>query len=281
VNRSFLEKLDSKLEQRKLVLVASCLLHAACTGSPEGYLENLDSIAQAHSNWCDPPNPPDTYDFYPGTGSYPLGSAATYPWPGEDFENYTDGQTVECSSSRSSQSHLEVTSGCLVSKYVGTRRRGFTTASNFRVLAVGLNEGQRVKWQDQTNDARLNVLSWTSPGGGAASFQGVHLFARYRTENDLYVASLRKNGEVLIQKKLCGTYTALSRDVLRDANGTPRGEMTTGTWYRLRFSAIGNRLALSVDNVPQIQVTDGSFSWGTSGIRTDFADVYIDDWTVR
>jgi hypothetical protein len=55
----------------------------------------------------------------------------------------------------------------------------------------------------------------------------------------------------------------------------------TGTWYRLRFSAVGTTLTLYVDDVPQLQVTDGTFSWGTSGIRTDHATVYIDDWTVR
>jgi hypothetical protein len=139
-----------------------------------------------------------------------------------------------------------------------------------------------VKWQAQTNEARFDVQSFQEPSGSTSpSFQGVHLFARYRTENDLYVASLRKTGEVLIQRKLCGTYTQLARGVLRDAAGNARGEMAAGTWYRLAFSAVGSTLTLSIDGVRQLQVTDGTFSWGTSGIRTDFANVYVDDWTVR
>jgi hypothetical protein len=46
---------------------------------------------------CNPPNPPDTYDFYPGTG-YPSGSVATYPWQTpvgtgfEGFETYANGR---------------------------------------------------------------------------------------------------------------------------------------------------------------------------------------------
>ncbi len=273
--------MNHKLGLGKIVLVVSSLLPLACAISSEQDPEGVGHVLQAHSNWCEPSNPPGTYDFYPGTGAYPLGNAQTYPWPGEGFESYTDGQTIECSSSRAERSHLEVTSGCLLSKYAGTWRRGFTNTSNFRVLAVGLSGQQRVKWQSQTNEARFNVSNWQPLGDRETSFQGVHLFARYRTENDLYVASLRKSGEVLIQRKLCGTYAALDRDVLRDARGNPRGGMATGTWYRLRFSAVGTTLILYVDDVPQIQVTDGTFSWGTSGIRTDYASVYIDDWSVR
>jgi hypothetical protein len=167
-----------------------------------------------------------------------------------------------------------------MAKRVGVYRRGYVTTPNFRVLARGLSGDKQVKWQAQTAEARFNVASFQEPSGSSA-FQGVHLFARYRTENDLYVASLRKTGEVFIKKKLCGTYTVLARGVLRDAAGRERGPMATGTWYRLKFSAVGSTLTLSVDDVQQLQVTDTTFSWGTSGIRTDFVNVYIDDWTLR
>lgn len=263
-----------------LTILATCLAPLGCVAAADGEEDTADSVEQAHSSWCSPPNPADTYDFYPGTGAYPLGNVSSFPWPGEAFESYADGATVECSSGRAAQSHLEVTSGCLLAKRVGVYRRGFVTTPNFRVLARGLAGGKPVKWQAQTAEARFNVASFQEPTG-SSTFQGVHLFARYRTENDLYVASLRKTGEVLIQKKLCGTYTALARGVLRDAGGRTRGQMATGTWYRLKLAAVGSTLTLSVDDVQQLQVTDTTFSWGTSGIRTDFANVYIDDWTVR
>ena len=48
-------------------------------------------------------------------------------------------------------------------------------------------------------------------------------------------------------------------------------------WYTLTFAAIGNHLAFSIDGVPQLAVSDGTFSWGTAGIRTDYATVYLDD----
>jgi hypothetical protein len=54
---------------------------------------------------CNPPNPPGTYDFYPGTG-YPSGSVATYPWQTpsdtgfEAFETYANGSVIESSASK-------------------------------------------------------------------------------------------------------------------------------------------------------------------------------------
>jgi hypothetical protein len=39
-------------------------------------------------------------------------------------------------------------------------------------------------------------------------------------------------------------------------------------WYTLTFVAIGNHLEFSIDGVPQLAASDGTFSWGTAGIRT-------------
>jgi hypothetical protein len=229
---------------------------------------------------CNPPNPLGTYDFYPGTG-YPSGSVATYPWQTpsdtgfEAFETYANGSVIESSANKALQSHLEVTSGTLTSKYVGTAayRRAKTDDFNFRMLIQGLSSGKRVKWTDQAIEARFYVDAWQASDD---TWQGVHLFGRYRTEHDLYVASLRRDGSTYIKRKLCGTYTTIATGLLKDAGGATR-PFNARQWYTLTFSAVSNQLRFFVDDVEQLAVTDGTFSWGTMGMRTDYANVYFDD----
>jgi hypothetical protein len=226
-------------------------------------------------------NPPGTYAFYPGTGFYPSGSSEVYPWQTpvgtafEGFESYADGALIESSANKASQSHLEVTSGTIYATYIGPSRyrRAKTEDDNFRMLLQGLSNGLRVKWTDQAIESRFYIAAWHPTD---ESWQGVHLFVRYRTEDDLYVASLRHDGSVHIKKKQCGQYTPLKSELLRDHNGNPR-PFNLKQWYTLTFAAIGNHLEFSVDGVPQLSVTDGTFSWGTAGIRTDYATVYLDD----
>src|SRR5688572_24023931 len=179
--------------KRHLISIAGCTALAAC--GPDEDTVATDTTERAHSNWCDPPNPPDTYDFYPGTGTYTSGSAATYPWAGDDFESYADGETIECSSNKSLRTHLETTSGCLTAEHPApTYKRGYMV-DEARVLAQGLHGGtatsNRVKWTAQINELRFWVASTYAPGSGEPSTQGPSLFARYRTENDLYVATAR------------------------------------------------------------------------------------------
>lgn len=241
------------------------------------------TLAQTAQAACNPPNPPGTYEFYPGTGYYPSGTTTALPWQTpagngfEGFETYADGSIIESSANKSLQSHLEVTNGVLTSKHIGTAqyRRGKTDTYNFRMLLQGLSNGTRIKWSSQAVESRFYIDSWQVTD---ESWQGVHLFARYRTENDLYVASLRKDGSVYIKRKLCGLYDPLplAEGVLKDANGNPRS-FNTKQWYTLTFSAIGNQLKFYVDDVLQLSVQDGTFSWGTMGIRTDYANVYFDD----
>jgi hypothetical protein len=226
-------------------------------------------------------NPPDTYEFYPGTGFYPSGSSEFYPWQTpvdnafEGFESYANGALIESSADKDRQSHIEVTSGALYSKYVGPSlyRRAKIEDYNFRMLIQGLYNELRVKWTDQAIESRFYIDAWHTTDN---SWQGVHLFARYRTENDLYVASFRSDGSMYIKKKQCGLYTTLASGQFLDQNGNPR-PFNLKQWYKLTFAAIGNHLEFSIDGVPQLFVTDGTFSWGTAGIRTDYATVYLDD----
>jgi hypothetical protein len=68
----------------------------------------------------------------------------------------------------------------------------------------------------------------------------------------------------------------LAEGVLKDQAGVQR-LFNPKQWYTLTFAAIGNQVQFYVDDVLQLAVQDGTFSWGTMGLRTDYANVYFDD----
>lgn len=227
------------------------------------------SGAGSNAPWCPSPNPPDTYTAFPAGVPYSSGPASgRLAWRGEDFESYSGGETLECSNS-DRYKHFEVTSGCIAAAEVGSYHRAYTEDDRFRVLAFAYDQNQRVKWTDQAISYRAYIKEWRQPD---CTTCGLHLFTRYRTENDLYVASLRQDGLVTIKKKLCGVYTTLAQKQF--------GPVALKTWQRLKFSAIGNRLSFSLNGQEVLAVSDSTFSWGTAGIRTDFIAVYLDDWSV-
>ncbi|HYX36004.1 MAG TPA: hypothetical protein VE954_23120 [Oligoflexus sp.] len=232
-------------------------------------LTALVSSAEAVSQVCNPLNPPDTFEAFPDGTSYVSGPAkGSLAWPGETFQSMMDSEIVECSD-RDSRDHLEITSGCLTARQVGNYLRGYTDSYSFRALAVGWSEGKRVKWTDQINSYRAHIKRRQREDCPTC---GLHLFTRYRTENDLYVASLRQDGLATIKKKHCGTYTTLAEKKINGLAGN--------TWYKVQFAAIGRQLTLSLDDKELLKANDATFSWGTSGIRTDYVDVYLDDWKV-
>jgi len=222
--------------------------------------------------------------YTPFTGTSTTGSAATYGWKGfnttypatsEDFRGYALPLTVECSSSKSTRSHLDVTAGCLTAVPVGSYSRGKITSTSdgaFRVVALPFTgaETKPLKWTDVHNQFRFYYTGTSGPGVDP----GFKAFVRYRSENDLYVASWRVDGVVQIKKKQGGTYTTLAQ--------ATKSKPSTGAWHTLRFDAIGTHLDLYLDGAKVLSATDSTFSWGTAGIRTDaMTGAYLDEWTVK
>ncbi len=222
--------------------------------------------------------------YTPFTGTSTSGSAAAYPWQGyrtsypsttEDFRSYGLPSTVECSSSKSTRSHLDVTAGCLKAVSIGSYTRGQITSTSggaFRAVALPFtgSETNPLKWTDMRNSFRF-YYNGTS---GAGVDPGFKAFVRYRSENDLYGASWRVDGIIQIKKKQGGTYTTL-------AQGT-KGKPSTGAWHTIRFDAIGKQLDFYIDGTKVLSATDSAFSWGTAGIRTDaMTGAYLDDWSVK
>jgi hypothetical protein len=225
-----------------------------------------------------------TSTYTPFTGTSAVGSAATYVWKGynttypsadENFRGYSLPVTVECSSSKSTRSHLDVTAGCLTAVSVGGYSRGKITSTSdgaFRAVALAFTGTQTspLKWTDMHNQYRF----YYAGSSGAGVDPGFKAFARYRTENDLYVASWRLDGVVQIKKKQNGSYSTLAQ--------TTKSRPSTNTWHTIRFDAVGTRLDLYLDGTRVLTAYDSTFSWGTAGIRTDATNgAYLDEWTVK
>ena len=227
-------------------------------------------------------NDPSTYTPY-SMETHPTGTVTAMPWRGagttypasnEDFRDYTMPAMVECSNNKGTRSHLDVTAGCL-NAITGTRGQIVSTDGGaFRTLALGYTQADpahAIRWTDQS----IEYSFFYTATSGAGVLPGFKAFARYNTEDDLYVASWRTDGVAQIQKKQCGVYTALK--VLKTF-----GAPAPNTWHRMRLDAIGNTLELYLDGVKVITVTDNAFASGTMGIRTDaMTGALIDDWRVN
>lgn len=223
------------------------------------------------------------YDAFPANeGPYVSGPASpALNWPGESFESWSDGNILECSSNMYVLAHIDVTSGCLYSKYAGEWKRGWTDSAVFRAVSIGRHtDGREIKWTDQTIEYRAHIKTWHN-NGNIPAWSGLHAFVRYRTSDDLYVASIRYDGVVTIKRKWKGVYTTLAESRLTnefkeylDVNG----KLSTGKWYQIHFSAIGNKLKLYLDGELLLSTTNDTFSWGTTGIRIDNSNTYIDEW---
>jgi len=223
------------------------------------------------------------YDAYPESeGPYTTAPASeNLPWLGEDFERYQETQLLECSNNKSPIQHFDITSGCLSAKASGSWKQGMTDDKVFRVVAIAKDElQQEIKYTDQTNQYRAKINSWKK-NTTIPVWAGLHAFARYQTSDDLYVASIRYDGNVTIKVKYQGSYTTLAQKKL--ANGVKtyldeNGRLMTSQWYRINFSAIGTKLTLSLDGIELLSVNNSLLSEGTIGIRTDYVETYLDDW---
>jgi hypothetical protein len=248
--------------------LVALVLCASCVDEPSETTEQFELCGD-----------PEAYTPY-GTGTHPIGSVTALPWRGdgamypagvEDFRGY-GLETVECGSNKALRSHVDVTAGCLkvVSDTHGEIES--TSAGAFRTLALGYAAGSTlpIKWTDQSIEYRFKYAATS----GAGVLPGFKAFARYRSEDDLYVASWRMDGVVQIQKKQCGEYTALK---ILHAYGAP----SPNAWHHMRFTAVGDQLELFLDGAKVISISDATFAWGTAGIRTDaMTGALIDDWRV-
>lgn len=124
----------------------------------------------------------------------------------------------------------------------------------------------------------------------AQAYDGVHVFLRYRSERELYVASVaRRDGAIVIRKKLPGGdangghYVDVGdRAVLPLPFGVDRRVVV-----RVRDVPAGVGFRVLVDGVSVLAVTDPGAperpitGRGRVGLRGDNADFHVDDLVVR
>lgn len=218
------------------------------------------------------------YDAFPeSNGPFELSpNSADNNWNGEDFESYGRKGVIECSDNKQAQDHFDVTSGCLKVK----NGKGWTDDDVFRMVTISRDTGGHpIKWTDQTMEylAYIRNNKW-SKDSTITNYSGLHVFFRYQTSDNLYVASARYDGKVTIKEKVDGVYTTLAVGDLPDNYLNKRtGSFFTGQWVHLKASATGNILKFFIDEVEMLTASSSSLEWGTTGLRTDDAEVYFDD----
>jgi hypothetical protein len=208
------------------------------------------------------------YDHYPGDrAQYPMGVPDQFNFPKIDFQAYEYNHTIIDSKAKDTNADIFATSGSLLCKEVDGVKDGFTSTYNFRMLCnpKDPNTLKRVRYTDFETLFIGKVNKWHS---NAPNWAGLHIFARYQTENDLYVASFRKDGKVTIKKKIKGNYTTLKYATY--------GDVKLGEEYFFQFQVNGPTLTYKINGEVVLEVNDKDLQWGTTGIRTDYSDSNID-----
>jgi len=240
----------------------------------------------------------DVFDFYEGNEIFAGENIALDPYQSLDFSQFNiDGIIIEDAGGTNDQPSIDVTSGKIWARHEASERFGYTGTYNFRMLAVP--NDPNTQWNDKTVTATFYPEAWQETN---QTPPGMHLFARYQTENDLYVASLRSNGSVYIFRKLCGKYVKIASNPAKDSNNAPLavdGELPLNTWYKLEFSVIGNFATFIINDVQQFKLdrynrgtVDLTVAYepgqeplmiipsGTAGIRLDYVDTIIGTFEV-
>ncbi len=163
---------------------------------------------------------------------------------------------------------------------------------------------QRGDWSNLSQEAffRINKLNLSSSSNRNAS-NGLFLFNRYQSGDNLYYTGLRVDGAVVIKKKINGTYYTLayksffSGTYNRDTNSNL---LPLNSWIGLKSEVITNtdgtvtirfyvdagrtgvwKLALEAKDDNTTYGGASIVSPGFAGIRTDFMDVEFDDYSVK
>lgn len=213
------------------------------------------------------------YNHYPGDpNQYPKGTPSEFPFPKQDFQEYAENEVITKSSAKNPTDPLMATSGTLTCKSFNGAKTGYTTTHNFRMLCNPIDNASQklVRYTDIRTTFFGCVNKWQS---GAPSWAGLHIFSRYQTEDDLYVASWRVDGKCTIKKKVNGKYTTLKQATF--------GAPALGDEHLMAFEVNGNLLSYFVDGNLVLEVTDNDLEWGTSGVRTDYSDSYVDYFKIN
>jgi len=200
----------------------------------------------------------------------------------KNIESEKSNHLVEYANEKLSIQRFDITSGYLTTKPSSSWKYGWSNDNAFRVIASQKdNRQQDIKYTNQTNQYRAQIKGWKNTNAIIPEWSGLHAITRYQTADDLYVASIRYDGNVTIKVKYQGNYATLAQKKL--TNGVKKyldenGHLATEQWYKINFSAVGEQLTLSLDGIELLSVHNELLAEGTIGIRTDHVETYLDDW---
>ncbi len=206
--------------------------------------------------------------------NHPLGAVLDLPWQGAASVQ-PDG-AEDCHGLNSDSTKRADVSGTYVvtcGAMAGGAIVPTVAGSAFRMLALGHTAGLGpVRWTDGYTSYRFRYSGPDVLGVNP----GFKLFARYETEDDLFVASWRLDGTACIQLKSGGKYSTIAQ--------APMQSPAPGAWNRIGFDVQGADLVL-VLNGARAAIASGVFPApyaGTFGIRTDgVLGAEITDWCVQ
>lgn len=209
-----------------------------------------------------------TYNHYPGNpDQYPKGTPSQFPFPKQDFQEYGVNKIITKSTAKDPSRPLMATSGTLTCKSLNGVKTGYTTTYNFRMLCNPIDNSslKLVRYTDTKTTFLGSVNRWQS---GAPKWAGLHIFGRYQTEDNLYVASWRMDGKCTLKKKINGVYTTIKQMSF--------GSPALGDEHLMSLEINGSLLSYFIDGNLVLQAQDKDLDWGTSGIRCDYSDTCID-----
>ncbi len=179
-----------------------------------------------------------------------------------NWSQYKHDELICTSKQKDRNKPFYVTSGQLWCK----NNRGFIDTYNFRMLINVFDNYKLIRYNDSTIVIDFAIVRWHTIQS-TPNWSGIHLFSRYQTEDDLYVASIRVDGLSTIKKKIKGEYTTLQQSHIQ--------QIQLQQNYRLHFSVCDNTLSLLLNNVMIMQYIDTDLQSGCCGVRTDYCDVVL------
>ena len=125
---------------------------------------------------------------------------------------------------------------------------------------------------DQTFDADVTITGGSDAGDAGVVFRATDAWNGVDGYKGYY-AGIKPSGSVVLGKANSTSWTQLALTGMT---------VETGTKYHLRVTAAGPEFKVYVDDMatPKITVTDSSFTSGTNGVRTFYADASFDNIAV-
>eukprot|EP00121_Abeoforma_whisleri_P006008 Awhi_evm1s5455 len=191
------------------------------------------------------------------------------------FVDFAHNEIIANSSERrTSKNNVIATSGILTAKmHESGATQAYTETHNLRLLSNPIdqnNNSKKIGWTNSLTAVKGMVQEWHE---NPPVWSGFHIFSRFTSSDDLYVASYRIDGKVTIKKKIRGEYTTLTEKLIE--------KPVLGQWLKFWFECHGDQLRYFIDEKLMLEAKDDDLNWGTCGVRIDYSNTFIEYIAVK